>query len=403
MGIKFNPQTGLSADDTETIRAAIVADWQTVFDDEDVTLNTEPESPAGQIIDSISALVTAKDSEFLSLANQFNPLTADGRIQDALAKIYFITRKIAEPTVVTCQCTGLQGTVIPAGAIIQNTDGYRLNSVGESVIPESNVVTVEFTLEQSGPIAIGANTCTEIVTVIPGWDTVNNAVAGTLGRKEESRAEFEYRRYRSVANNAHGSVAAVYGTLANINGVLDLEVLENRADTADVFWGVNIPGHSVAICIYGGDDDDIAEGIYTKLGNGCGTTGGTEVSYTTEEGAVYTYEILRPVPQNVQIVVTIRETDHTPATIESDVKNALVNDFYGNDPNSGNSRVGLAQYLYASRFSVAAIKTAGVIDLLNITVGLNGGAQGNVITIPGNIEPVLTADNVTVVIQESTP
>ena len=41
MGIKFNPQTGLSADDTETIRAAIVADWQTVFDDEDVTLNTE--------------------------------------------------------------------------------------------------------------------------------------------------------------------------------------------------------------------------------------------------------------------------------------------------------------------------------------------------------------------------
>ena len=79
MGIKFNPQTGLSADDTETIRAAIVADWQTVFDDEDVTLNTEPESPAGQIIDSISALVTAKDSEFLSLANQFNPLTADGR------------------------------------------------------------------------------------------------------------------------------------------------------------------------------------------------------------------------------------------------------------------------------------------------------------------------------------
>lgn len=399
MAVDFDPQTGLSAQDTETIRAEVVAAWQTVFDDEDATLNTAPESPAGQIIDSIVALITGKDSEFLMLANQFNPKTASGRFQDMLALIYFITRKLAEPTVVTCQCVGLQGTVIPQGAIIQNTDGYRLASSGEATIPEGGTVNVEFALEQSGPIAIGANTCTTIVTVIPGWDTVNNAVAGVPGRLEESRAEFEARRYASVANNAHGSVAAVYGTLANINGVLDLQVLENRGDTPIVDWGVTIPGHSVAICIYGGADDDIAEGIYNKLGNGCGTTGGTTVSYTTSAGAVYEYEILRPTPQNVAVQVTIRETERTPATIEADLKTAIVNDFYGNDPNSENTRVGLAQTLYASRFSVAAIKTAGVVDLLSIQVGLNGGALGNMITIPGNVEPVLTEDNVTVVIQ----
>ena len=133
MAIEFDPQTGLSAQDTETIREAIVADWKTVFDDEDATLNTAPESPAGQIIDSITVFVAAKDAELLNIANQFNPLVADGRYQDAIAKIYFITRKTAEPTVVTCQCTGLQGTTIPQGAIIQNTDGYRLASVDEAV------------------------------------------------------------------------------------------------------------------------------------------------------------------------------------------------------------------------------------------------------------------------------
>lgn len=400
MAINFDAQTGLSADDTETIRAQVVAAWQSVFNDEDATLNTEPESPAGQIIDSIVALITGKDSEFLAIANQFNPKTASGRFQDMLALIYFITRKTAEPTVVTCQCMGLQNTVIPQGAIIQNSDGYRLTSNGEAVIPASGTVDVEFSLEETGPIAIGANTCTTIVTVIPGWDTVNNAVAGVLGRNEESRAEFEARRYASVANNAHGSVAAVYGTLANINGVLDLQVLENRGDTPIVEWGVTIPGHSVAVCIYGGADDDIAEGIYNKLGNGCGTTGGTTVTYTTEAGAVYEYEILRPTPQNVKVQVTIRETERTPATIESDLKTAIVNDFYGNDPNSENTRVGLAQNLYASRFSVAAIKTAGVVDLLSIQVALGDGVLGNMIVIPGNVEPVLTAENVTVVIQE---
>ena len=201
MAITFDPQTGLSAEDSETVRAAIVADWQAVFDDEDATLNTEPESPAGQIIDSLTAFVTAKDSELLNIANQFNPLVADGRFQDAIAKIYFITRKTAEPTVVTCQCMGLQGTVIPQGAIIQNTDGYRLASNGEATIPEGGTANVEFALEETGPIDVGANTCTTIVTVIPGWDTVNNAVAGVPGRNEESRAEFEARRYASVANS----------------------------------------------------------------------------------------------------------------------------------------------------------------------------------------------------------
>ena len=399
MAITFDPQTGLSAEDSETVRAAIVADWQAVFDDEDATLNTEPESPAGQIIDSLTAFVTAKDSELLNIANQFNPLVADGRFQDAIAKIYFITRKTAEPTVVTCQCMGLQGTVIPQGAIIQNTDGYRLTSVGEATIPDTGVANVEFALEETGPIDVGANTCTTIVTVIPGWDTVNNAVAGVPGRNEESRAEFEARRYASVANNAHGSVAAVYGTLANINGVLDVEVLENRSDSPTTLWSVQIPGHSVAICIYGGDNDEIAEAIYMKLGNGCGTTGNTEVTYTNETGGVYTYQILRPTPQPVQVQVTIRATERTPATIVNDLKAAIVNDFYGNDENSGNTRVGLAEVVYSSRFSIAAIKTAGVVDLVDIQIGLNNGALSNYITIPGNVEPVLTEDDVTVVIE----
>lgn len=397
--ISFDPSTGLSAQDTAAIRAAIVADWENIFDDEAATLNSDPESPAGQIIDSMAVLITAKDAEVLELANQFNPAVADGRFQDALAKIYFITRKTAEPTVVTCQCRGLQNTVIPAGAIIRNTDGHRLKSLGAVTIPAGGSVSAEFATEETGPIDIGANTCTEIITVIPGWDTVNNSVAGVLGRDAESRAEFEYRRHASVANNAHGSVAALYGTLANLPGVLDLQVLENRGDSAATFWGVSVPGHSVAVCIYGGNNSAIAEALYNKLGNGCGTTGGTSISYTADNGAVYTYQILRPTTSVFKVRVTIRRTASTPGTIVADLQSALVADFYGTDPNSGNSRVGLAQTVYASRFSVAAIKTAGVADLVSIEVALGSGSFASYVDIPANREPVLTAANVTVVIE----
>ena len=399
--ITFDPATGLSAQDTAAIRAAIVADWENIFDDEDATLNTSPESPAGQIIDSIAVLVTAKDSEVLEVANQFNPAVADGRFQDALAKIYFITRKTAEPTVVTCKCVGVQNTVIPSGAIIRNTDGYRLRSLGAATIPASGNVNIEFACEETGPINIGANTCTDIVTVIPGWDMVSNSVAGVLGRDAESRAEFEYRRHASVANNAHGSVSALYGTLANLAGVLDVQVLENRSDTAETQWGLSIPGHSVAVCIYGGSNSAIAEAIYNKLGNGCGTTGSTTVSYTAPDtGVAYSYKIVRPSTQNFKVRATIRRTASTPGTIVQDLQTALVNDFYGLDENSGNVRVGLAQTVYASRFSVAAIKTAGVVDLVSIEVALGSGAFASYVDIPASVEPVLTATNVTVVVQE---
>ena len=399
--ISFDPDTGLSAQDTAAIRAAIVADWENIFDDEDATLNSDPESPAGQIIDSMAVLITAKDAELLELANQFNPATADGRFQDALAKIYFISRKVAEPTVVTCQCMGLQNTVIPAGAIIMNTDGYRLKALGAVTIPAAGTVNAEFVCEQTGPIDIGANTCTKIVTVIPGWDMVSNSVAGVLGRDAESRAEFEYRRHASVANNAHGSVSALYGTLANIAGVLDVQVLENRSDVAETQWGLSVPGHSVAVCIYGGSNTAIAEAIYNKLGNGCGTTGSTTVNYTAPDtGVVYSYKVVRPTAQNFKIKVTIRRTESTPGTIVQDLQTALVNDFYGQDENSGNVRVGLAQTVYASRFSVAAIKTAGVVDLVSIEVALGSGAFASYVDIPAIVEPVLTATNVAVVVQE---
>ena len=58
MAITFNPESGFSADSTSVIRQSIVDDWTAIFDDENATLNTSSESPAGQIIDSLSVLVT---------------------------------------------------------------------------------------------------------------------------------------------------------------------------------------------------------------------------------------------------------------------------------------------------------------------------------------------------------
>ena len=51
--LHFDPATGFYADDTETVRAAVAADWVAAFHkDGQVDLNTDPETPASQLIDS---------------------------------------------------------------------------------------------------------------------------------------------------------------------------------------------------------------------------------------------------------------------------------------------------------------------------------------------------------------
>lgn len=400
MAITFNPDTGFSADSTSTIRQSIVDDWTAVFDDEAATLNTSSESPAGQIIDSLSVLVTGKDSEFLSLANQFNPLTASGIFQDALGLIYFLTRKVATSTVVSCTCTGLQGTTIPQGSIIQNTDGIKLSSLGAATIGADGTVEVEFAAQESGAIDIGVGTCEKIITVIAGWDTVTNSAAGVPGSLIENRADFEKRRYNSVAANAHGSAAALQGAVYQVDGVLDCLVLENKTDSTVTKQGVSLISHSVAICVYGGENDDIAETIYNKLDAGCGTNGNTDITFTSADGVVNNYKIVRPSATPLYISVTINRTAQTPATVTQDIKNAIIADANGSDENSGNTRIGVGQTIYASRFTVAIVKTAGVNDLESVYIGTSASPTGNSVTMDADEEPVIAAENIEVTINE---
>lgn len=397
MAIIFNPDTGLTVESAADVLTTIEKEWENAFIGNGLPpLDVDPATPAGQLIASEAALVQAKDSEILYLANMFNPLTSEGRWQEALGKIYFLQRKTAESTVVTCTCSGLYNTVISAGSIVQNTDGYQLRSLDAATIPASGTIDIEFEVTETGPISIAAGTVTKIITVIPGWDTVTNAAAGVLGRDEETQTEFETRRYNSVAMNAHGSVSAIQGAIANVDGVLDCKVLENSTDTTMTILGVNVDPHSICACVFGGDGTEIAEAIYRKKDAGCGTTGSTTVAYTDPDfnNATYTYKILRPIVVDVKMAVTIKNTGSTPASIADDIKAALIADFYGQGENA---RVGLGQTLYASRFYPIVIG-AGVSDFVSLTVALGTGAFGSYIDINANREPQLIESNITVTI-----
>ena len=397
----FNPETGVIIPETQEVREDLSEGVQQALttNSNDPSPNTDPASPIGQVIDLFTAELEAKNSEVAFLANQLSPDTATGVFLDAIARLYGVTRKTSEPTVVTCTCTGLKGTVIPYGAIVQDTQGNQLRhsvAMGATIGDNGTVDTIFSTVEH-GPIEIGANTVTSIVTVIAGWDTVNNASAGVTGRDIEPDGELLSRMKESYAINANGTVENVQANLSELDGVLDCVVLENYTNNKQTQYSVELDPHSIAVCIVGGDDEAIAETIFRRKSAGCGTNGETEVTFVDTEhfDAVYTYKIIRPTAQTFKVQVSFY-SEGLNTDLQESVKQAIVQDFLGE---LKNSRVTLASTVYASRF-YQAIQSVTDTPIQSVQIQLNNGGWQNMIEIPANVSPTLTEDDVSLVFEE---
>ena len=404
MAITFNNQTGLVAEETSVVRARIAQEWKNAFatDPRLPVLDTNPETPAGQLIDGQTALASEKDNDMIYIANMFNPKNATGVWQDALAAIYFLNRKIALPTYVTCQVRGAYGTTIPYGALVQDVNGYTFLNTSVVVIGSSGTANIYVRCTETGAVEVAPNTVTQIVTTVPGWDSVTNPSAGITGRDEESQAAFENRRAGSVGKNSHGAVASIYGTIADLNNVVAVLVLENTTNADKTIKGVTLAGHSVYISVYGGDNTDIARAIYNKIDGGVGTQGNTMLTYNPasnniadQPDALYTYYIERPDTVETAVKVTVSDDETTGLT--NAIKEAVVENFNGN---SSFRRVKMGDTLYASRFYADVIK-AGVTMLENIEIKYPSatGSYADSIDIPASELPTISAEDVTVVYQ----
>ena len=126
--VEFNEKTGVVVPNTQTVRDDFAQSVQDALPRDSLgnPVNVDSTAPLGQVIDLAVAEVEAKNTEIAYLANQFNPATARGVFLDALANLYGLERKVSEPTVVVCTCTGLKGTVIPYGAIVSDGSGNQL-------------------------------------------------------------------------------------------------------------------------------------------------------------------------------------------------------------------------------------------------------------------------------------
>ena len=107
--------------------------------------------------------------------------------------------------------------------------------------------------------------------------------------------------------------------------------------------------------------------------------------------AVYTYRIVRPTAQDFKVQIEFYD-ETLPGDIQTQIKNAVVQDFLGE---LKNPRVTLASTVYASRF-YQCVQSVTDTPIKTITIGLGDGGLSTSVEVPANVSPTLIADNVTI-------
>ena len=386
--------TGFLAPSGPDILAGVEADISAAFG---ASLNFNLNTPQGQLASSEAAIIANADEVFVYQSQQTDPNYAQGRWLDAIGYIYFINRNGAEPTVLTCTCTGAAGTVLPGGGLVNATivdDADNLYvATSTATIGLGGTVTVNFACTVPGPVAVPTANEVSIYQAIPGWDSVVVA-SGEVGSNTETDAAFRLRRSDSVASNSFGSIGSIIGAVAQVSGVLDYYGYDNATNGTVTVSGVSIAANSIYICVAGGSSSDVAQAIWSKKAPGCSYTGGTTVTVYDNNplyAAPIAYTVKFQIPTSLQILfsVTIVNSAQVPSNATMLIQNALISAFGGNVTGVPKARIGsnIQALTYVS--PIAALGTWAVVSGINIGSALaadatfTGVISGTALTVSG--------------------
>lgn len=388
--------TGLVLPTEGEILAGVQADQNAAFGG---NLNPALNTPQGQLATSQTACIANANATFAEFVNQVDPDTADGFMQDAIARIYFLTRQPGTPTAVQCLCTGLFGTSIPVGAQAQDTSGNLYVCTQAGVIPNTGNITLSFANAVNGPIACPANTLNQIYQAIPGWDSINNPADGVEGANVETRAAFEFRRKNSVAAGANGSMPAIYAGVFAVPGVIDAYVTQNNTGSTVNTGSTAFPiiAKSVYVAVVGGDALEVAEAIWNNTNVGAAYNGNTTVNVTDPSPyqipiPTYPVSFERPTATPIKFAVQIANSTALPVNIVTLVQNAIIASFNGTD---GSLRARIASLVLASKFYGPVSLIGPEVSILSILIGISSATLTSV-QMGIDQAPTINASNISV-------
>jgi uncharacterized phage protein gp47/JayE len=250
--------------------------------------------------------------------------------------------------------------IIITGDIKQEFSCFVSNEI--KILYVVNNITV--TAEEKGAIPIPANSLTQIITPVSGFNSSSNISSGITGTETETDIALRTRRNNSLKLSGSGTLEAIKAGVANITGVSSVFISENNTGTID---SKGLDPHSFKILVTGGENQAIADTIWQKKPAGIKSFGNITVVVKDSNNKEHNISFARAVPRYIFAKVTITKNPEFVITSTEVIKSSLVTQI--NKLGAGNNVI--LNSLFASIFiengiNAATIEIGGTLDEQNL-------------------------------------
>jgi hypothetical protein len=406
--------TGLVINSEQSILTGMLADYVQAFAATGKTLTPALATPQGQLASAQSYMVANFQALLAYFISQVDPSTAQGSFQDALGRIYFLSRQAATFATVAATVFGTVGATLPAGSQAVSSVDQSIWATTTAVIYNAlNQAPVTFQAVVAGTGPTASSGSLSIYQQVPNWTGITNTAASTPGTPVENRQSFEARRAASVQIGGMGQAANVRAAIANIQGVTDVFVYNNGGNTAITYGTTNypIPPHSIAINVTAPDvaSSVIAAAINSKLDCGCGFSSQETITIDVQDTVNYnapypTYPVsfmFNQTPTQLYMTVNVANLSTLPSNyvtlVQQAVAAAFLSGWTSQDGTISVPRARIGGQIVASEYA-ATILALGNITPVSIFIAETASpSSGTSVTMGIDQQPQLLAANVNVV------
>jgi uncharacterized phage protein gp47/JayE len=284
----------------------------------------EPESFLGALAE---ILAEVKNDLYQDIEDSYysNFLTTANGVQlDRIALP--TTRKAAIPAKAEVTFTGVPGTVIPAGFLVETEDKRRYALDQSVTIGAGGTITGTVTAVVPGK---AGNAPQHALTFMPvpldGLTTVDNLTPAVNGADIETDSSLRRRAIDDRSNGITSSLSAILGRVLQVPGVVDARGVENT--TLD-YIGIIPPG-GFEITVRGGADQDIAQAILASRPAGIVSAGSVSVTVYDVEGNPHVEKFSRVVDVPIYVLVTLTVNVLYNQTLSNDVVRQRILEYIG--------------------------------------------------------------------------
>lgn len=159
-------------------------------------------------------------------------------------------------------------------------NGITLNSISNLLVTAVSGI-VKYQAVEDGSLNFFANSPVSLVGTVNGVTSVENLIDWSLGRVVETDEELRIRLADKPNIIGTATKPSIESRINNLEGVISTLLVENTSMVVD---SNGIPPKSYELFVEGGDDDVIAEEVWTTKPSGVATHGGVSKVIIDENG-----------------------------------------------------------------------------------------------------------------------